>query len=104
MMNRLIDDLRDITSIEAGHLSIVRRAGDPSAIVRDAVDATQDAAEAKGLPGRAPIADCDRFRIIQVLAIAKGIVEAHGGTIAVASRRGLGTTFSLTIPNARARE
>ncbi|MFT3770003.1 MAG: ATP-binding protein [Minicystis sp.] len=32
------------------------------------------------------------------LAIAKGIVEAHGGAIWVESRVGLGTTFRLTCP------
>lgn len=32
------------------------------------------------------------------LAIAKGIVEAHGGTVAVASKRGEGTEFSFTLP------
>jgi signal transduction histidine kinase len=32
------------------------------------------------------------------LAIAKGIVEAHGGTIAVESAPGLGTRFTCTIP------
>ncbi len=32
------------------------------------------------------------------LAIAKGIVEAHGGTIAVASTPGAGTTFTITLP------
>jgi signal transduction histidine kinase len=32
------------------------------------------------------------------LAITKEIVEAHGGTIAVDSRRGEGTRFSITLP------
>ena len=35
------------------------------------------------------------------LAIAKGIVEAHDGTIGVTSTVGEGTTFSFTIPVAR---
>jgi len=32
------------------------------------------------------------------LAIAKGIVEAHGGKVAVASRQGEGSTFTFTLP------
>ena len=34
------------------------------------------------------------------LAIAKSIVEAHGGTIAAASTPGHGTTFTVTLPGA----
>jgi signal transduction histidine kinase len=32
------------------------------------------------------------------LAIAKGIVEAHGGSIGVASQRGQGTVFTFILP------
>jgi len=38
------------------------------------------------------------------LAIAKSIVEAHGGTIAAASERGRGTTFTIVLPSAGAAE
>jgi PAS domain S-box-containing protein len=37
------------------------------------------------------------------LAIAKGIVEAHGGSIEVASEAGKGATFSFTLPPAPAK-
>ena len=32
------------------------------------------------------------------LAIVKGIVDAHGGTVAVESEPGRGTTFRCTLP------
>jgi len=32
------------------------------------------------------------------LYIAKGIVEAHGGSLSVESERGHGTTFAFTLP------
>ena len=34
------------------------------------------------------------------LAIAKSIIEAHGGTIAVASEKDKGTTFTIRLPQA----
>ena len=36
------------------------------------------------------------------LAITRGIVEAHGGTIAFDSDEGVGTTFRITLPHAHA--
>ncbi len=36
------------------------------------------------------------------LAIAREIVHAHGGTIAVQSQEGIGTTFQFTLPQDKA--
>jgi two-component system NtrC family sensor kinase len=41
-----------------------------------------------------PDRDGDSF----AMAVAYGIVEEHGGTIAVRSQRGVGTTFTLSLP------
>ena len=38
------------------------------------------------------------------LAIAKAIVEAHGGTLAVESRPQVGTTFTITLPAAASQD
>jgi len=170
VMVRLIDDLRDVGSIEEGHLSIQTRREASAGLVRDAVEGVMSAATRKSLglvvhmPSHDYVLDCDRVRIIQVLtnllsnaikftptggtitvsmtsvdpghvrfsitdtgagiadadlphvfdrywqaaatahlgtgmglAIAKGIVEAHGGTISVESSVGRGTSFSFTL-------
>jgi signal transduction histidine kinase len=171
VMTRLISDLRDVGSIDSGHLSIQMGSEDASRLVRDAVDGVRDAAaealvhvETRLTPRPLRLA-CDRIRILQVLAnllsnalkftpqgghitisvdtagpgfalfsvadtgrgiapedlphvfdrywqakstahlgtglglaIAKGIVEAHAGTMTVTSRLGKGTTFSFTVP------
>lgn len=170
VMIRLIDDLRDVAAIEAGHLAIRVRSEDAGALVRVAAEGMSAAALKKPvrietrLPTRALVLECDGVRITQVLtnmlsnaikftppggsitvslaevagvaqfsvadtgsgiqpadlphvfdpywqakktahlgtgvglAIAKGIVEAHGGTMSVESRVDHGTTFSFTLP------
>ena len=73
-MNRLIGDLVDVVSIDAGKLSVTGEGGDPDALVAEAVAAFRDAASAKGLSLDAdrasqPVtAQFDHDRMLQVLA------------------------------------
>lgn len=73
-MNRLIGDLVDVASIEAGMLALTREAGDPAAIVTEAVTAFQARAAAEGMtlvteiPSPLPPALFDAARILQVLS------------------------------------
>lgn len=172
-MVRLIGDLLDFGSIEAGALAVTMSPERGEALVEEALDGIRSAATRKSLriQTRRPVTDlvlaCDRVRIVQVLtnlmsnaikftsvggtitvglvaeaehavfsvadtgcgipaddlpriferywqakatahhgrglglAIAKGIIEGHGGTLSVESQVGRGTTFSFTLPLAR---
>jgi signal transduction histidine kinase len=72
-MNRLIGDLVDVASIEAGKLAIARQIGDPAPVVDEAVDAFQSAAAANQVSLVAEtvsgscVAAFDPARILQVL-------------------------------------
>jgi signal transduction histidine kinase len=91
-MNRLIGDLVDVTSIDAGKLAMVPVEGDPAALVTEATDTFQSAAREKGVslsaevpaaPLRAPF---DHDRLLQVFAnlIANAIkFTPSGGHIAI---------------------
>jgi signal transduction histidine kinase len=73
-MNRLLGDLLDVVSIEAGQLDVHAAPEDVTQVMRESVDAFQHAAAAQGIslalagtPG--PLfASFDRERILQVLA------------------------------------
>lgn len=169
-MNRLIQDLLDVSRIEGGHLNVRRDRVDLGAVIANACELLQDAARVQGitLSGHAqPVyAEGDADRIAQVLdnlignaikftpaggnvrvtarldasrvevavsdtgqgiepeaqahifdrfwqasrtdragaglglAIVKGVVEAHGGTVAVESVPDGGTTVRFTLPAA----
>lgn len=72
-MNRLVGDLVDVASIEAGVLAVRREPGDPALVVNEAVDNFQAQAAAKRLSLTAkvepllPEVSFDAARILQVL-------------------------------------
>jgi signal transduction histidine kinase len=72
-MNRLIGDLVDVASIEAGALAVTRELGDPTGVVMEAVETFQAQATAAGISLVAEIvppssrAAFDPARILQVL-------------------------------------
>lgn len=73
-MNRLIGDLVDVASIDAGKLAMQTTQGDATSLMIEAVDALQAAASARGVslavqvePGPC-LAEFDHDRLLQVLA------------------------------------
>jgi signal transduction histidine kinase len=96
-MNRLIGDLLDVASIDAGKLAMTLARGDAATLIDEAVDTFQGAASAKGVSLRADVAErplwahFDRDRILQVLAnlVTNAIkFTAPGGSIRLSSERG----------------
>jgi signal transduction histidine kinase len=72
-MNRLVGDLVDVASIEAGVLAVRRELSDPALVVAEAVENLQAQASGKGLALRTevvqplPLVSFDAARILQVL-------------------------------------
>jgi signal transduction histidine kinase len=98
-MNRLIGDLVDVTSIDAGKLAIVAAEGDAALLVAEAIDAFLPAAVEKGVslsaevppgPHRVPF---DHDRMLQVFAnlLSNGIkFTPAGGHITIRLEAGRG--------------
>jgi signal transduction histidine kinase len=91
-MNRLIGDLVDVTSIDAGKLAIAPLEGDAAALATEATEAFQPAAIEKGValsadvPAGPLLAEFDHGRMLQVFANLIGNAikfTPHGGTIGV---------------------
>ena len=104
-MNRLIGDLVDVASIDAGKLAMQAVQGDVASLVGEAVDALQVAASAKGVSLEAQdvqepcLADFDHDRMLQVLAnlIANSIkFTPKGGNIRVQWER-KGETLAFCV-------
>jgi signal transduction histidine kinase len=104
-MTRLISDLLDIASIEAGHLAVARQRHPAIPLVRDAAE-VHGVAAAKAavrldvvLPDAPFTVDCDRDRILQVLGNLIGNAlkfTPAGGTVFVqAERRRQDVLFSV---------
>lgn len=104
-MNRLIGDLVDVASIDAGKLSMQTTQGDVAALVLEAVDALQAGAAARGVSlavqgVQTPyLAEFDHDRLLQVLAnlIANSIkFTPKGGRIGVHCDR-VGDLFEFRV-------
>lgn len=91
-MSRLVGDLVDVASIEAGRFAIAPGTGDAKELIRETLEAFRPAASAKGVSLTMPAADgvllanYDQDRILQVLAnlLSNAIkFTGDGGSISV---------------------
>jgi signal transduction histidine kinase len=87
-MRRLVGDLVDVASIEAGMLAVTQSAGHPAEVVTEAVETFQAQASASGVSLSAEI----------VPGVTSFIVQGHGGRIWGENRRCGGSIFSFSLP------
>ncbi|MBV6520431.1 MAG: Adaptive-response sensory-kinase SasA [Gemmatimonadaceae bacterium] len=95
IMNRMIQDLLDVSTIESGHLRITRSPQNLAHLVERVLDMHREAAESSGIAIRVdveddlPFLDVDGTRIIQVLANLVGNAikfTERGGSVTIVAR------------------
>jgi signal transduction histidine kinase len=100
---RLINDLTDISHIEAGRLTIERKAEDVGAVVCEAVDTLQAVAAQRGstvecdLTESLPIVQCDRDRIVQVIGNLIANATKIGATSIIARAKVQGSDVIISV-------
>jgi PAS domain S-box-containing protein len=101
-MSRMLSDLLDLSSMDAGHLSVERKPESVDALLAATAVAASPSAVARAiqldvlLEEPELVAYCDRDRILQVLMnlVGNAIKSSRAATAMFASRRGEGATRS----------
>lgn len=104
-MNRLIGDLVDVVSIDAGTLTVRRERADAVALIAEAVDAFAHRAAEKGVSleaetaGRELVGDFDHERMMQVLAnvVTNAIKFTHSGGRVVVRGERIGRDLQISV-------
>jgi signal transduction histidine kinase len=105
-MKRLVGDLTDVTSLEAGQLAVATSPNDGRELVQETLESFRPLAAEKGIMLEGQVGDvplllmCDRGRILQVLANLVGnalkFTPVGGRVYAGATRLGDDVCFSVT--------